>query len=193
MINISDSFINKIKLIFKEKSLSLSENVFCFVCGNIIEDQIPLDFIVVPLEVFENNEEKLPFNNHSFFKKNGCLMSCSTEAFFYLINKRLTISKDGQTTFIEVPSRGKNSYCWFIGECLMEHLVNEKLTKKELARNIGMTVNKLNKIFKGDTGDIGIDEMVRMSFEFQGKYKASTYFVLVEKYIDKKLKHEIEV
>ena len=182
MINVSESFIRKIKRIFKEKNLSLSNYVFCFTCGKVSEDNIvALNFLTVPIEDFEDSNEKLPFSSFTFFKKSNCFMACDTGAFLYLINKKLTANKNGEAVFTKAPKRGKNSYCGFIGKCFVEHMKNEKLSKRELARNIGMTVNKLNLIIKGETGNVNLDEMVSISFEFQGRHKISRYHVMVEK------------
>ena len=90
--------------------------------------------------------------------------------------------------FLKAPKKGRNSICWFIGRCLLEHIKNEKLTKRELARNLKMSVNKLNLIFKGGTQAVTLSEMIQISLEFEGKNKVSKYKVLFEKYPEKRIK-----
>lgn len=187
MVNVTNIFLKKTKQIMKEKGLSPFEYVICFVCGELVELQVSLNILIVPLVEFENDKRKLPFKTFSFYKKNGCLLASETGSFFHFINKRITINKEGKIVFLKSPEKGKNSICWFIGQCLSEYLENEKLTKKELARNLKMSVNKLNKIFKGEAGDINLVDMISISFEFEGKNKKSTYKVIVEKYPEKKV------
>jgi predicted transcriptional regulator len=184
MVNVTNIFINTIKKIFKEKDLSLSDYVFCIVCGDLVKDEARLDFLIVPLSSFESVESELslPFKKFIIYKKNGCWLSCDNGAFFHLINKKLSFNKQGEFILQKTTDDSKNSLSSFTGKCLMEHMKNEKLTRKELALNLNLTVSKLNLIFKGKSSSIGLSELLSMSKEFQGKNKISgQHFVMIEK------------
>lgn len=193
MINVTDIFIKGIKKLFKDKGLSPFEYVFCFVCGGVnVETEVELSFMILPLEAFEKNHEKLPFSSFMFYKKDGCFFACDVGAFFHLINKRLTRTKTGDINFLKAPERGKNSICGFVGKCLLEYMKNEKLSRKELSIRLKIPYNKFNLILKGDTGAVGIDDMISISFEFQGRNNKSTYKVIIEKYPEKQKVNKID-
>lgn len=193
MINVSTSFIKLIRNgILKEKNLSPSDYVFCFVINDTKEGVGELSFLVVPIEEFETDEReaKLPFKNFLLFKKDNCWLASNVTAFMYLINKRVTLNKKGETAFVKAPKRGKYSFLGFVGDCLLQHIKNEKLTKEELSKNLKIPISRLKTILKGMNGTLAIDDMIAISFELQGKNKVATYSVLVEKY--KKHKTESE-
>lgn len=183
MINVSNSFLNIIKNIFKEREISMSDYVFCFTCGELINNEVSLNFLIVPLEEFESdkNESQLPFINFILFKKGNYWLSSDVGAFFHLINKRISTNKKGEMIILKAPEKGKYSICGFVGSCLLDYLKNEKLTKQELSENLGMKINRLNSIFKGQVKNIDVKEITRISSEFKGKNKILNYFVLVEK------------
>ncbi len=190
MINATNIFFKRTKELMKEKGLSPLNYVVCFVCTEIEagKSEVGLNILIVPIEEFEKDGKKLPFKSFSFYKKSGCLIASEVGSFFHLINTRVTIGKEGQMVFLKAPKKGRNSICWFIGRCLLEHIKNEKLTKRELARNLKMSVNKLNLIFKGGTQAVTLSEMIQISLEFEGKNKVSKYKVLFEKYPEKRIK-----
>ncbi len=187
MINVTNVFLKRMKNIIKDKGVSPSDYVICFVCKSDKNEHekttIGLSFLIVPLISFENDEAeaKLPFKNFLLFKKGGCWISSDTEVFFHLISRQITLNAKGEISILKAPKNGMNSIGGFVGKCLLEHLENEKLTKKELALNLQMSLYKLNLILKGSTGNINLENMIKISFELQGKNKVSKYAVLVEK------------
>jgi hypothetical protein len=191
MVNVSNSFLNKMKKIMKEKGISPLDNVICCVCednksseNNKKEEiSVDLNFLIVSLEYFEtyDKEDRLPFKSFILFKKNKCWLSSDTGAFFHLINSRITLNKKKEIILVKSPKRGRYSICGFVGQSLIEHMKVENLSKKELSENLNISINKLNSILKGETGDFGIKEMLAISSEFQGKNKVSKYSVLIEK------------
>lgn len=186
MINVTNVFIKKIKRILKEKGFSPFDVVFCIICEELKNNKTKdiearLNFLIVPLSNFEDNEEKLPFRNFILFKKNGCWLSCDVSAFFHLINSKITFNKKGEVEIKKVSTTGINSMGSFVKKTLEEHMKNEILSKKELAKNLGMSNYKLNSILKGNVGSLNLSEMCAISREFQGKNKVSNYSVLVEK------------
>lgn len=182
MINISNVFIKKVKSILKDKGLSNSEYVFCIICNDAGEQGQRLEFLIVPLITFENNEEKLPFKSFALYKKGGCWFSSENGSFFHLVSKRITVNKKGEIFLKKSPSIGLNSLSWFIGQCLLEHLKNEKLTRKELSINLKIPLYKLNLILSGKTNKIDLGNIINISREFQGCNKIKKYFVLFEKF-----------
>lgn len=192
MINVTNSFLDFIKKDFKVKNISLSDYVFCFSCGDMLnvdkseenKFEVSLKFLIVPISAFEEEEKerKIPFDRFIIYKKNDLWLSCNLEAYFHLVNTQVSINKDGIVVLKKTKDGNKNSLSCFIGKCLFEHMKKEKLTKKELANNLSISVYKLEKIFKGSSSHIGISEMVSISFEFEGKNKISSkYFVIIEK------------
>ena len=65
MINVTDVFLNRIKEIIKEKGLSPLDYVICFVLGDIVDMEVGLKYLIVPIESFESDEveSQLPFKN----------------------------------------------------------------------------------------------------------------------------------
>lgn len=186
MVNVTDSFINKIKKVFKSKDLSLSDYVFCIVCGDILAKELKLDFLIVPIIAFEKEEEKkqLPFDKFSLYRKNGLWLCSDNGAFFHLINSKLSVDKEGNIFILKTKDKTKNSLSSFTGKCLFEHMKNEKLTKKELANNLHMSIGKLNKIFNGNSSSIGLKEIINISREFEGRNKIiKKPFVIIEKIV----------
>jgi hypothetical protein len=184
MVNVTNKFLSHIKNIFKQKNLSLSDYVFCFSCGGILDKNVSLSFLIVPISEFEDRkkEKKLPFEKFIIYKKNNCWLSCDLGAYFHLVNKRISIDNEENVVFQIVKDGLKNCLAQFVGKCLLEHMKREKLTKKELANNLKISVYKLEKIFKGSSEHLSVGDMVGISFEFEGKNKiASKYFVMVEK------------
>jgi len=184
MVNVTNKFLSHLKKIFKQKNLSLSDYVFCFSCGDILDKNVSLSFLIVPISEFEDREKekKLPFEKFIIYKKNNCWLSCDLGAYFHLVNKRLSTNEEGNVFFQSIKDGSKNCLAQFVGKCLFEHMEREKLTKKELANNLKISVYKLKKIFKGSSEHLSVGDMVSISFEFEGKNKiASKYFVMVEK------------
>ena len=201
MVNATNKFFKRTKEIMKEKGLSPFEYVICFICDDIKKNkddpeaklEVSLNFVIVPLEAFEKEDYSiLPFDgSFYFYKKSGCFCACNTSSFFHLINKRLSINKEGELIFLKAPMRGMNSICGFFGKSLLEYMKSEKFTRKELSRRLKIPYYKINLICKGKTGKITLSDMIAISFEFQGKNNISTYSVLIEKYPEK-IRKEVE-
>lgn len=190
MVNVSDKFILFIKKQIISKGLNPKEFVICFVTHDVKdgdEHKVSVEMVIVPLESFsESSQNKLPFNSFMLLKKCGCWFSSDGSSFFHLINKQITLDKKGNTIFKQAPATGVESANGFVGKCIAEYLNDEKLTKKEFAHNVKMSLYKLNKLLKGNCGALNLKDMVNISLEFQGKNKISgKYFVMIEKVIIK--------
>lgn len=184
MVNVSDKFLRRIKSILKSKKLNFKDFVICFICKKTDEKKLYLDFTILPLYIFEKREHKnkIPFQSFLLYKKLGCWIVSDSDAFFHLINSRITINKDDTLKVIRQSKNSKNNLCTFIGKCMVEHLKNEKLSKKELAINLRMDIARLSKLLKGKSLDLNLAEMCRISGEFEGRNKVSSkHFVIFEK------------
>jgi len=184
MVNVSDKFLRKMKSILKAKNLNHLDYVICFVCKKNEENKLYLDVAILPLYIFENPEQhrdKLPFKSFLLYKKLGCWIVSDDGAFFHLINSKITIDKNDVLKVIKKSINSKDNFCGFVGKCMIEHLKNEKLTKKELSINLRMPIIRLNKLLKGNLQDLSLEEMCMISMEFEGKNKVSKHFVMFEK------------
>ena len=191
MVNVSDKFLLKIKENLKSNGMNSEDFVICIICRDV-EGGVTIDFAIMPLYIFEDRKnpdaprsEKLPFSPFLLYKKLGCWIVSDNGAFFHLINSRITIDKEGNIVIKRLPEDSKYNLCTFVGECLIEHMKNEKLTKKTLANYLKVSLFKLNKIFKG-TFNLSVTELLAISMEFEGTNKVSKYFVMTEKIVEKK-------
>lgn len=190
MINVTQSFITFIKKTLKSKNLSSADNVICFLVNKDPKDVI-INFLIIPLSSFESigNECYLPFKNFALIKKGGCWMCSDNNAFFHLINSRITVNKENELQIISInknsknsiDNNGRNSMGNFVKSFLLEHMKNEKLSKLELATNLKITNNKLNSFLKGNISNLNLSDIVNITREFQGKNKIKKYCVLFEK------------
>lgn len=191
MVNVSDKFLLKMKEIMKSNGMNPEDFVICIICRDV-EGGVTLDFAIMPLYVFEDRKnpdalhsEKIPFRPFLLYKKLGCWIVSDNGAFFHLINSKITINEEGNVLVKKLPEDSKDNLKTFVGECLVEHMKNEKLTKKTLANYLKVSLYKLNKILKG-TFNLSIKELLTISMEFEGTNKVSKYFVMTEKIVEEK-------
>ena len=136
------------------------------------------------------NEFKGDNTNKSdlIIKKSGCFISTDGAAFFVLINKKVSISKDDKNMeLLKAPSNGKNSMCGFIGKCLLEYIKNEKLTRKELIRRLALSDYKFNEIVAGNYVNLNLHDLINISSEFRGLNNVLEKIVIFEKCVEKNL------
>lgn len=187
MVNVSDEFIFTMKEAMVSQGLNPSDFVVCLFFKEKPKDETRyLETIFVPLRDFENNdlEEKntLPFRPFLLIKRHGCWL-VSDMSFFMSNTIRKLVIKDDKIAIETSPKTGVGSMVYFVGQCLIEHMANNKLSRKELVANIKTSHYKFNKIISGDF-DLDLDLMCRISWELQGKNNKLEYKVLFEKYID---------
>lgn len=182
MINVSEKFMSKMKFIMKEKRLSYNDYVICI----HLVDSYSRDSKRCSLYVSFAHMDEFKEGNMSsldlMLKKSGCFISTDGGAFFILINKQISISKDGANIeLFKAPSKGKKSMCGFIGKCLLEYIKNEKLTRKELIRRLNLTSYKFDEIIAGNYGNLNVHDLVNISSEFRGLNNVLEKIVLFEK------------
>jgi hypothetical protein len=193
MVNVSDEFISAMKDTMNSQGLNPSDFVVCFVVRGKVSDEVrELQIMFVPLRDFESGDSegkaKLPFEPFCLIKRHGCWLVSDMNFLMASITKKIIINKEGQVVLEPVLLRGETSMVYFVGQCLIEHMKNNKLTQKELRANINLTNYKLNKIISGDY-DLDLDTMCRISWELQGKNNKLHYEVMVEKCVDSSKKY----
>jgi hypothetical protein len=110
-------------------------------------------------------------------------LASDVNAFFFLVSGKITIDKNNKLKVIKTPTKGKNSLIYFIGCCLKEYAINNKLSNKELATNLKLTMYQFNKILKGTFTNLDIRYMINISMEFEGRNNFVKRFVMIEKMV----------
>ena len=183
MINVSNSYLKFAKNFLESQKLNSEDYVTCFVCKLNEQNEYIISTIIVPLNLFERDREGLPFKNAFLYKKMGCWLASDVNAFFFLVSGKITIDKNNKLKVIKTPTKGKNSLIYFIGCCLKEYAINNKLSNKELATNLKLTMYQFNKILKGTFTNLDIRYMINISMEFEGRNNFVKRFVMIEKMV----------
>lgn len=191
MINVSDSFIIHMKEVMKLKGIKPSQYVICFVTNKTENTKVyNLTIIFVPLVNFEKNKD-IPFDSFLLIKKSGCWFVVDYNFLFHAVSRKITINTTGDIEFVNVPLTGEDSMVFFVGQCLLEHMKEFKLTQKEICLNLGLSLYKFNKIISGKY-DLDLKSMCAISRELQGFNNKLVYSVIVEKY-NKNKQEEFEL
>jgi hypothetical protein len=183
MVNISDSLLKHLINIEIKQGLNPSDFIITFIIDKT-KQQDSIKIMFIPIFDYEDKNANIPFTSYFLIKRLGVWLACDADFFFYGSIRKFCLDKNKNICTKIVPSVGKNSFIYFLGRCLVEHMQKEKLTKKELCNNIKISSYKLNKIINGTYDYITIKDLSDISIEIQGINKKRTYKVLVEKYVD---------
>jgi hypothetical protein len=178
------------KEIMQAQGLHYSDFVISFLVDRT-KHEVEIKIIFVPLKDYET-KKNVPFEQFLMIKRLGCWLACDINYFFYGTIRRLDMNPNGECIIQNVEATGKDSMIDFIGQCLIEHMSNEKLTRKELCDNLKISNYKLNKIISGTYGNLALDTMTLITLEMQGYNKKREYKVLFEKYIDPTKRRKVD-